>query len=179
MELANGIEPSTCWLQISCSACWATPACGSRLKTAVRRRKNENEVQMHWWNMGASNHPSPTRVNRRFAVKLIFLNLGWAENLTHTYLTLPFVGKRASHDRLSRSQDRHPFQWLRANSCDKLNRFSFGTFFLAGFRDCSLLELHLLVLSHISPCELDVCSYFRTISRFWLCRRVHFCFTVK
>ena len=26
MELANGIEPSTCWLQVSCSANWATPA---------------------------------------------------------------------------------------------------------------------------------------------------------
>ena len=26
LELVNGIEPSTCWLQISCSAYWATPA---------------------------------------------------------------------------------------------------------------------------------------------------------
>ena len=26
MELAIGIEPTTCWLQVSCSACWATPA---------------------------------------------------------------------------------------------------------------------------------------------------------
>ena len=98
--------------------------------------------------------------------------------MTYTPLTLPFVGKRASHSRLNCSQDRHPFQWLRANSCDKLNRFSFNTFFLAGFRDCSLLELHLLVLSHMSPCELHVCSYYRTISRFWLYRRVHFGFIV-
>ena len=94
------------------------------------------------------------------------------------YLTLPFVGKRASHNRLSCSQDRHQFQWPLANSCGKLNRFSFGTFFLAGFGDCGLLELHLLVLSHMSPCELHVCSYCRTISRFWLYRRVHFCFIV-
>lgn len=94
------------------------------------------------------------------------------------YLTSSFVGKRSSHSRLSCSQDRHQFQWPLANSCGKLNRFPFSTFFLAGFRDCSLLELHLLVLSHISPCELHVCSYFRTISRFWLCRRVHFGFIV-
>ncbi len=26
LELAIGIEPTTCWLQISCSASWATPA---------------------------------------------------------------------------------------------------------------------------------------------------------
>ena len=26
MELTMGIEPATCWLQISCSASWATPA---------------------------------------------------------------------------------------------------------------------------------------------------------
>ena len=26
MELVTGIEPATCWLQISCSASWATPA---------------------------------------------------------------------------------------------------------------------------------------------------------
>ena len=26
VELVNGIEPSTYWLQINCSACWATPA---------------------------------------------------------------------------------------------------------------------------------------------------------
>ena len=93
-------------------------------------------------------------------------------------LTLPSVGECDSHSRLSCSQDRHQFQWLLANSCGKLNRFSFGTFFLAGFRDCSLLELHLLVLSHMSPCELHVCSYCRTISRFWLYRRVHFGFIV-
>ena len=30
----------------------------------------------------------------------------------------------------------------------------------------------------MSPCELHVCSYFRTISRFWLYRRVHFGFIV-
>ena len=26
LELVTGIEPATCWLQISCSANWATPA---------------------------------------------------------------------------------------------------------------------------------------------------------
>ena len=26
LELAMGLEPATCWLQISCSTCWATPA---------------------------------------------------------------------------------------------------------------------------------------------------------
>ena len=26
LELVTGIEPATCWLQISCSASWATPA---------------------------------------------------------------------------------------------------------------------------------------------------------
>jgi hypothetical protein len=103
-------------------------------------------------------------------------NMGW--EFDPFFLTSPLVGKRASHNRLSCSQDRHQFQWLLANSCDKLNRFSFGTFFLAGFRDCGLLELHLLVLSHMSPCELHMCSYFRTISRFLLYRRVHFCFIV-
>ena len=95
-----------------------------------------------------------------------------------TFLTLPFVGKRDSHSRLSCSQDRHQFQWPLAHSCGKLNRFPFSTFFLAGFRDCSLLELHVLVLSHISPCELHACSYCRTISRFWLYRRVHFGFNL-
>ena len=27
MELVMGLEPATCWLQISCSTNWATPAC--------------------------------------------------------------------------------------------------------------------------------------------------------
>ena len=27
VELVIGLEPTTCWLQISCSANWATPAC--------------------------------------------------------------------------------------------------------------------------------------------------------
>ena len=27
MELVDGLEPPTCWLQISCSTNWATPAC--------------------------------------------------------------------------------------------------------------------------------------------------------
>ena len=29
MELVMGLEPATCWLQISCSANWATPARGT------------------------------------------------------------------------------------------------------------------------------------------------------
>ena len=29
VEPVIGLEPTTCWLQISCSANWATPACGA------------------------------------------------------------------------------------------------------------------------------------------------------
>ena len=33
MELVIGIEPTTYWLQISCSAYWATPAYGREVST--------------------------------------------------------------------------------------------------------------------------------------------------
>ena len=35
LELVIGIEPTTCWLQISCSANWATPAISARLGGAL------------------------------------------------------------------------------------------------------------------------------------------------
>ncbi len=34
VELVDGLEPPTCWLQISCSTNWATPARPSRLTTS-------------------------------------------------------------------------------------------------------------------------------------------------
>lgn len=57
----------------------------------------------------------------------------------------------------------------------RLNKFSFSTFFLARFTACGLLELHLIVLLHGSPCEFAVRPYFRTISRFSPICRMHFC----
>ena len=57
---------------------------------------------------------------------------------------------RCSHWELVSSGHQHWFcenQQTLASGC---NRFPFSTFFLAGFRDCSLLELHLL----------DTLSYF-------------------
>ena len=59
----------------------------------------------------------------------------------------------------------------------KYYKFPFNTFFLARFRDCSLLELYLLVLFHDSPCEFLMCPYYRTISRFSLYCRIRFCFS--
>ena len=59
----------------------------------------------------------------------------------------------------------------------KYYKFPFNTFFLARFRDCGLLELYLLVLFHDSPCEFLMCPYYRTISRFSLYCRIHFCFS--
>ena len=71
-----------------------------------------------------------------------------------------------SHCRLNSSYQSHQFQWLLANSYLELHRFHFITFCLADFTDCGLLELQLLLLSHILPCELYMCSYYRTISDF-------------
>lgn len=50
------------------------------------------------------------------------------------------------------------------------------TFCFAGFRDCRLLELHLLVLSHSLPCGLTAAAYHSSISRFSPERRARFCF---
>ena len=76
------------------------------------------------------------------------------------------VGDVCSHCRLNSSYQSHQFQWLLANSYLELHRFHFITFCLADFTDCGLLELQLLLLSHILPCELYMCSYYRTISDF-------------
>ena len=39
VEPVIGLEPTTCWLQISCSANWATPACGAlRWNRTIDRR---------------------------------------------------------------------------------------------------------------------------------------------
>ena len=46
------------------------------------------------------------------------------------------------------------------------HRFPLDTFCLAGFIDCGLLELHLLVLSLTSPCEFRKPPYYRWISPF-------------
>ena len=46
------------------------------------------------------------------------------------------------------------------------HRFPLDTFCLASFTDCGLLELHLLVLSLTSPCELCKPPYYRWISPF-------------
>ena len=81
-------------------------------------------------------------------------------------ITSYIVGNVCSHNRLSCSYQLHQFQWLLANSYLELHRFPFITFCLADFTDCCLLELQLLVLSHILPCELYMCSYYRTISSF-------------
>ena len=61
-------------------------------------------------------------------------------------------------------------------TAEKFYKFPFVTFFLAGFRDCGLLELQLLVLFHSLPCGLPARPYYRTISRFLLFSRKHFCF---
>ena len=47
---------------------------------------------------------------------------------------------------------------------------------LRSFEGRLLLGLYLLVLFHVSPCELYMRSYYRTISRFSLKGRTHFCF---
>ena len=48
VELVMGLEPATCWLQISCSTNWATPA--SYLRTLFKK----------WWELQGSNlwHPA-------------------------------------------------------------------------------------------------------------------------
>nr|DAN52296.1 MAG TPA: hypothetical protein [Caudoviricetes sp.] len=62
-------------------------------------------------------------------------------------MTSLIVGNKQSHSRLGCSQQRHQFTSHWQTFTTKYYRIPFDTFFLAGFRDCSLLELHLLVLS--------------------------------
>ena len=57
-------------------------------------------------------------------------------------------------------------------------RFPFCTSFLARFKDCSLLRLHIFVLSYMSPCEFHACSYYRTISRLFPQSCTHFCLLI-
>lgn len=94
-------------------------------------------------------------------------------------LTLLIVGDKSSHNLLSCSQHRHQFCENWQTLAMRYHRFPFCTSSLARFRDCSLLRLHILVLSHILPCERYACSYFRTISRLSPQSRTHFCFLRK
>jgi hypothetical protein len=87
-----------------------------------------------------------------------------------------YVGIELSHSRLSCSYDRHRFRGRPANSCSEFYRVPFSTSSLARFRDCGLLRLHLIVLSHMLPCELHMPPYCRWISRFSAQSRAHFCF---
>ena len=50
---------------------------------------------------------------------------------------------------------------------------------LRSSESANLLRLQLLVLSHITPCECYMCSYFRTISCFSLHSHTHFCCNPK
>ena len=43
LELVTGIEPATCWLQISCSASWATPA-KCKLGASGRNRTTDTGI---------------------------------------------------------------------------------------------------------------------------------------
>lgn len=93
-------------------------------------------------------------------------------------LTLLIVGDKSSHTRLRCSQHRHQFCENWQTLAMRCHRFPFSTSSLARFRDCGLLRLRVLVLSHMLPCELHVCSYFRTISRFFPQSRTRFCFYI-
>ena len=86
------------------------------------------------------------------------------------------VGSEWPHSRLSCKHQRHWFCESQQNLTLEHYRFSFSTSSLAEYGDCGLLRLHLLVLSHVLPCELYACSSFRTISRLSLQSRTHFCF---
>ena len=45
LELVMGLEPATCWLQISCSASWATPAkCFIKLGASGRNRTTDTGI---------------------------------------------------------------------------------------------------------------------------------------
>lgn len=76
------------------------------------------------------------------------------------------VGYSYSHNRLSCRHQYHQFCNYWQNLTLENYRFPFNTSSLARFRDCGLLRLHLLVLSHALSCELGARSYFRTIGYF-------------
>lgn len=76
------------------------------------------------------------------------------------------VGYSYSHNRLSCRHQYHQFCTYWQNLTLKNYRFPFNTSSLARFRDCGLLRLHLLVLSHALSCKLSARSYFRTIGYF-------------
>lgn len=86
--------------------------------------------------------------------------------------------KRVPHSRLSCRHQRHWFCKSQQNLTLKHHRFPFSTSPLAECGDCSLLRLHLLVLSHVLPCELYARSFFRTVSRLSLQSRTHFCLII-
>ena len=77
------------------------------------------------------------------------------------------VGYSYSHNRLSCRWAATPILRKSAKIFQLRHyRFLFDTSSLARFRDCGLLRLHLLVLSHALSCELGARSYFRTIGYF-------------
>lgn len=76
------------------------------------------------------------------------------------------VGYSYSHNRLSCRHQYHQFCNYWQNLTLENYRFPFNTSSLARFRDCGLLRLHLLVLSHALSCKLSARSYFRTIGYF-------------
>ena len=76
------------------------------------------------------------------------------------------VGYSYSHNRLSCRHQYHQFCNYWQNLTLENYRFPFNTSSLARFRDCGLLRLHLLVLSHTLSCKLGARSYFRTIGYF-------------
>lgn len=83
-------------------------------------------------------------------------------------ITVPstIVGYSYSHNRLSCRHQYHQFCNHWQNLTLENYRFPFNTSSLARFRDCGLLRLHLLVLSHALSCGLGARSYFRTIGYF-------------
>ena len=99
-----------------------------------------------------------------------------AETFDQFSIASAYVGIDLSHSRLSCSYDRHKFRGNLQILALSFYRFPFNTSFLAGYRDCGLLRLHLLVLSHMLPCERHMSPYFRWISRFSAQSRAHFRF---
>ena len=76
------------------------------------------------------------------------------------------VGYSYSHNRLSCRHQYHQFCNHWQNLTLESYRFPFNTSSFARFRDCGLLRLHLLVLSHALSCGLGARSCFRTIGYF-------------
>lgn len=91
----------------------------------------------------------------------------------------PAVGSWWTHSRLSCKRQRHWFCKSQQTLTIRHYRFPFSTSLLAGCRACGLLRLHILVLSHMLPCELHACPSCRTISRLFPYGRTHFCFLLK